>query len=66
MNEYTNIDPWALQDAFAPMFNEDVEVVVGDCRFTLKCFVSADSNGEVLSEDMLQTDRRDINLFVRQ
>lgn len=59
-------DPWKLEDAFDPMFNEDIEIYIGGTRVTVKCAIFVDSNGEVLSDDMLDTDRRDINIFIRQ
>lgn len=60
-----NNDPWKMDDAFDPMFNETLEIDVSGTHVPVTCAIFADSNGEVLSQDMLDTDRRDINIFIR-
>ena len=58
-------NPWNINDAFDPMFCEDVEINTDTSKFTLKCVVFSDNTGDAFSEDMIQTNRMDICIVIR-
>lgn len=64
--------PWNIDDrAFAPMY--DTAVIISCTRDgkeisqTVRCFVSSDVTGEPIADEMLDTDRKDLNFsFARR
>lgn len=64
--------PWDINDrAFDPMY--DAPVVISCVRDgneiaqTVRCFVSSDVTGEPIADEMLDTDRKDLNFsFARK
>lgn len=60
--------PWTNTDnAFEPMFNDVIEIVCSNGnRQTLSCVLLTDGTGEVLTNEMIGTDRQDISLNIKK
>lgn len=60
-------DPFkSIDKAFEPMMTEEVVVVTPDGqRQTIKAFVAVDNTGDPLCDEMMDTDREDINVTAR-
>lgn len=56
-------NPWKDYDAaFAPMFTESIVLTHQDKKQTLEVAVFTDNTGDALTEDMMDTDREDIQI----
>lgn len=60
-----NSSPWDVEDAFDPMFDEEITVRSGGVSVTVPCVVFSDVTGDVLSTDAIQTNRMDISIILR-
>lgn len=56
-----------MEKAMKPMFNDVIEIVCSNGnRQTLDCVLLTDGTGEVLTDEMLDTDRQDISLTIKK
>lgn len=57
--------PWDVEEAFDPMFDEEISIKSGDRKITVPCVVFSDVSGDVLTDAAIQTDRMDISIIVK-
>jgi hypothetical protein len=56
-------NPWQINDAFAPMFNEAIKIQCGNNTQTLQVAVFNSTDDDTLSEDMVDSTRKHIDVY---
>lgn len=59
-------NPWDIDEAFEPMFTDAISIDCNSGRQTLKVIVFDASDNEALSEDMVDSDRKYVDIYFMQ
>ena len=57
--------PWDVEDAFNPMFDEEITITSGERKITVPCVVFSDVSDDVITDAAIQTGRMNISILVR-